>query len=683
MTMKHNQMNMTNQDTLHEHHDMSSMHHDHMDMSSYEHTSHAGMDSMDMSDMKHRFWWAFFLMIPIIIITPFMGIYLPFTFTFPGSSWVSALLSILLYFIGSKPFLDGARIEFRTKKPAMMSLITVGLNVTFWYSIYAVLSTQLLHVHVMDFFWEFATLTVIMLLGHRIEMSVTMQAGDATAKLRELMPNIAHVKHDDMWMDMPIDALKSEMIVRVLAGESFPADGNVVEGVSQVDESLMTGESRLVEKKMGSLVVGGTINGNGTLDVKLTNVGNNSFIGQLKETLLSSQDKKSRVETLADKVAAWLFWVALLFAIGSLLIWTPVRGLGFATNIAATVLVIACPHALGLAVPLVINRTKAIAAKEGILIKNRKALMAANHLKFALMDKTGTLTTGQFTVQHFNVYDFNQSKALGIMSALDQQSTHPLAQSIVNYAKEKQAPKLQAAHVENIAGYGVRGKINNRLYTLVSAKYLKQNHITFTPLQMAGSISYLLEDRRVIAAIAQGDHLKESAQIFIRTLLNQGITPVMITGDNELAAKQIAEKLKITDIHSQVSPQDKINLVSQYQQHGTTMMIGDGINDAPALAQANLSIAIGVGTEVAHASADAILIANQLSKIIDFINLAKRSNIKQVQNLWWGASYNIIAIPLAAGVLAFAGIMLNPMIAAVIMSLSTIIVAINALLLKH
>ena len=565
----------------------------------------------------------------------------------------------------------------------MMSLITVGLNVTFWYSIYAVLSTQLFHVHVMDFFWEFATLNVIMLLGHRIEMSVTMQAGDATAKLRELMPNIAHVKHDDMLMDMPIDTLKSNMIVRVLAGESFPADGTVVKGVSQVDESLMTGESRLVEKKMGSQVVGGTINGNGTLDVKLTTVGDDSFIGQLKETLLSSQDKKSRAETLADKVAAWLFWVALLFAIGSLLIWTPLRGLGFAVNIAATVLVIACPHALGLAVPLVINRTKAIAAQEGILIKNRKALVAANHLKFALMDKTGTLTTGKFTVQHFSVYDFDQSKALGIMSALDQQSTHPLAQSIVNYAKEQHAPKIQASHVENIAGYGVRGKIDDQLYTLASAKYLKQNHITFTPLQTEGSISYLLEEGRVIAAIAQGDHLKESAPAFIRTLLNQGITPVMITGDNELAAKQIADELKITDIHSQVSPQDKINLVSEYQQHGTTMMIGDGINDAPALAQANLSIAIGVGTEVAHASADAILIADQLSKIIDFINLAKRSNTKQVQNLWWGASYNIIAIPLAAGVLAFAGIMLNPMIAALIMSLSTIIVAINALLLKH
>ncbi|MCT8384918.1 copper-translocating P-type ATPase [Leuconostoc mesenteroides] len=683
MTMNHDHMNMTNKNTSHEHHDMSSMNHDHMDMSSHEHTSHAGMDSMDMSDMKRRFWWAFFLMLPIIIITPFMGIHLPFTFTFPGSSWVSALLSTLLYFIGSKPFWDGTRAEFRTKKPAMMSLITVGLNVTFWYSIYAVLSTQLFHVHVMDFFWEFATLNVIMLLGHRIEMSVTMQAGDATAKLRELMPNIAHVKHDDMLMDMPIDTLKSNMIVRVLAGESFPADGTVVEGVSQVDESLMTGESRLVEKKIGSQVVGGTINGNGTLDVKLTTVGDDSFIGQLKETLLSSQDKKSRAETLADKVAAWLFWVALLFAIGSLLIWTPLRGLGFAVNIAATVLVIACPHALGLAVPLVINRTKAIAAQEGILIKNRKALVAANHLKFALMDKTGTLTTGKFTVQHFSVYDFDQSKALGIMSALDQQSTHPLAQSIVNYAKEQHAPKIQASHVENIAGYGVRGKIDDQLYTLASAKYLKQNHITFTPLQTEGSISYLLEEGRVIAAIAQGDHLKESAPAFIRTLLNQGITPVMITGDNELAAKQIADELKITDIHSQVSPQDKINLVSEYQQHGTTMMIGDGINDAPALAQANLSIAIGVGTEVAHASADAILIADQLSKIIDFINLAKRSNTKQVQNLWWGASYNIIAIPLAAGVLAFAGIMLNPMIAALIMSLSTIIVAINALLLKH
>lgn len=676
MNMNHNHMNMNYQETQEKtEHSMSNMNHSHGH-------EHSGMPSMNMSDMKRRFWWSFYLMIPIIIITPFMGLALPFTFTFPGSTWLSALLSTVLYFIGSKPFWDGARREIHDRKPAMMSLVTVGLNVTFWYSIYAVLLTELFHFHMMNFFWEFATLIVIMLLGHQIEMSVTMRAGDATSKLRNLMPSIAHVKHGDMLMDMSIDTLAPGMIVQVLAGESFPADGIVTNGISQVDESLMTGESRLVDKKNNDQIFGGTINGNGTLEVKLTAVGDSSFLGQLKATLLSSENQKSNVETLADKVAGWLFWVALIFAGGALIIWTPLRGVGFAINIAATVLVIACPHALGLAVPLVIDRTKSIAARQGILIKNRKALVAAKHLKFALMDKTGTLTTGNFTVKQFKVYNFDSNQALGIMQALDQQSTHPLAKSIVAYAQLHHAPTLAASHVENIAGYGISGVINNQSYTLASEKYLEEKQLAYVPFKSEGSISYLLENNQVIAVIAQGDNIKSSASEFVQSLLEKGITPVMITGDNILSAKKIANELNISDVHAKVSPQDKINIVSHYQKQGATVMIGDGINDAPALAQADLSIAIGAGTEVAQASADAVLVSDHLLNIIHFINLAQRSNTKQIQNLWWGAGYNVIAIPLAAGVLSFAGFMLNPMIAAIIMSMSTIIVAINALLLK-
>lgn len=669
--MSHN--HSQHDETSHMSHDMA-----HMSMTS------PGMASMDMHDMKRRFWWSFALMIPIIIITPFMGITLPFTLTFPGSIWLTAILSLILYIIGSKPFFEGAKNEIKARKPAMMSLITMGLFVTFWYSIYALIVNQLFHVeHIMDFFWEFATLTVIMLLGHRIEMTATMQAGDATSKLRALLPNIAHIKHGNEIMDMPIATLKNDMVIQVLAGEAFPADGTVLSGYSQVNESLMTGESQLIDKTKNSPIISGTINGNGTLDVRVTNVGSKSFIGQLQTILSDSQDKKSRAETLADRVASYLFWIALAFAITAFVIWTYLRGVSAATNIAVTVLVIACPHALGLAVPLVIQRTKSIAASQGILIKNRKALTAGNHLRYALMDKTGTLTTGQFTITRIVTYDFEKMKAISIMAALDRQSTHPLAKSIVNYAKSTNAPHQHAQHVENIAGYGVSGMIDDMHYLLVSARYLKENQVAFTPLTDDGSISYLLRHNQVIAAVVQGDTIKDTAKDFVGHLVAQGIQPVLVTGDNTKAASAAAETLGITDVHSQVSPQEKIDLITQYQARGDVLMIGDGINDAPALAQANLSIAIGAGTEVAQASADAILIADQLPKIITFLSLIKHANAKQIQNLWWATGYNIIAIPLAAGVFAWIGLMINPMFGAIAMSISTVIVALNALTLKY
>lgn len=657
------------------HHDMTA-HHQHM-------SDDPGMANMDMTDMKRRFWWSVILMIPIIVLSPFMGMTLPFTLTFPGSIWFATLFAILLYFIGSKPFFDGAKAEIKAKKPAMMCLVSMGLLVTFWYSIYAVLMNQFFHTsHIMDFLWEFATLTVIMLLGHRIEMTATMQAGDATAKLQALLPQTAHVKHDNQMMDMPISSLKSDMIVQVLAGEAFPADGVVVSGHSQVDESLMTGESRLIDKHKHSNVVGGTINGNGSLLIQLTQVGAASFLGQLQQTLVMSQSAKSRVETIADRVASWLFWIALVIALIALIVWLPLRGVSFATNIAVTVLVIACPHALGLAVPLVIQRTKSLAAAQGILIKNRKALSSATQVKFALMDKTGTLTTGKFSVTHLEIYKGDKNQALSLMAALDKQSTHPLAQAIVAYADQHAAPNQTATEVENLPGYGVAGKVNDTYYLLVSSRYLADHDIAFTPVVQDGTVSYLLADKQVIAAVVQSDSLRDTAKDFVKQLLKQGITPVLVTGDNIKTAQAVANQLTIDAVHAEVSPQEKIALVADYQKRGRVMMIGDGINDAPALAQANLSVAIGAGTQVAQASADTVLIANHLPKIIDFLSLAKRANVKQIENLWWGAGYNIIAMPLAAGILSGFGILLNPMIGAIIMSLSTLIVALNAMTLN-
>ncbi|WEV55151.1 copper-translocating P-type ATPase [Leuconostocaceae bacterium ESL0723] len=665
-------------------HDMSGMDMGH-DMGGM-HGMHgmAGMAGMNMGDMRRRFWWSLSLMVIIVIITPFMGMILPFTITFPGSQWVTAVLSIALYLIGTKPFFDGAVSELKSHKPAMMSLISMGLLVTFWYSIYALLANAFLGAHVMDYFWEFATLTVIMLLGHLIEMSATMRAGDATAELRKLMPDTAHVKHGDTFMDMPASQLENGMVVQVQAGESFPADGEIQSGQTQVDESLMTGESKLISKKVGDPVIGGSINGDGTVLVKLNKVGNQSFVGQLQATLLASQTSKSVVETLASRVASWLFWVALVFAIGALIIWTPINGFSYAINIAVTTLVIACPHALGLAVPMVIQRTKAIAAKDGILIKNNQAVLSSSKtIKYALMDKTGTLTNGNFSVQDLTTYqDFDRNQVLAIMSGLDQQSSHPLAQSILNYAKDQQVTPATAENVKALPGYGITGEIKDQDYALVSNKYLDEHHIDYQPLKSDATVSYLTDGRQVLAAIAQGDTIKDSAQAFIDSLKRDHIIPVLVTGDNQTTANRVAQQLSITEVKSQVSPQDKIKLVKEYQAKGPVMMIGDGINDAPALAQANLSVAIGAGTKVAQASADAVLISPSLTKISDLISLSRHASRKQVENLCWGAGYNIIAIPAAAGVFAFAGITLNPMIGAIVMSLSTVIVAVNAMLLR-
>lgn len=669
MKMDHSGNEMAHMDM---NHDMGDMHMDH---------SMAGMGGMPMnhSNMKQRFWWSLILLIPLVFVAPFMGVDLPFTLTFPGSNWVTLILATAMYVVGTQPFFSSAKIEIKNKKPAMMSLISMGLLVTYWVSVYAFIAKTFFKVDAMDYFFEFATLVVIMLLGHLIEMQATMKAGNATSELSKLTPATAHVKHGDSYMDMPVSSLKAGAEVQVRAGESFPADGTVLSGNSQVDESLMTGESKPVKKAENATVIGGTINGEGTLVVKVSAVGADSFIGHLKQTLNETEASSSKAESLANKVAGWLFWVGLTAAILALIIWTSISGLTTAFNIAVTTLIIACPHALGLAIPLVIQQTKSIAAKDGILIKKHGAILSAKHLDYALMDKTGTLTNGHFQVQKLMTNGIAEKDALAIMAALEQQSSHPLAEAIVQKAESENITVSAGKDVQTIAGAGISGTISGQKYSLVSARYLTQQQISFEPLNADGSISYLTDGNSVLAAVSLGDSIKETAKDFVSQLKAHNITPVLVTGDAKKTAKKVAEQLGIDVVQAEVSPQDKINLVKQYQQKGKTMMIGDGINDSPALAQADLSVAIGAGTDVAQASADAVLISKSLPKIIDLINLAHNANRKEVENLWWGAGYNILAIPTAAGLFSFAGIMLNPLIGAIVMSLSTVVVAVNAL----
>lgn len=665
--------------------DMDSMHHGHNhNMKGMNHNQHMGnMPGMDMGhdDMKSRFWISLILLVPIVFTAPFMGVDLPFTLTFPGSHWVTVVMASVMYVIGTKPFFEGAKSEIKSKKPAMMSLISMGLVVTFWVSIYAFIQETFFHKMAMDYFFEFASLVVIMLLGHVIEMEATMKAGNATSELAKLTPATAHVKHGDSFMDMPVSSLKVGMEVQVQAGESFPADGIVLEGSSQVDESLMTGESKPVKKEKNAKVIGGTINDDGTLLVKVEAVGADTFLGHLKETLNQTEASSSKAESLANKVAGWLFWIGLSAALIALFVWTSISGPSEAFNTAVTTLIIACPHALGLAIPLVIQRTKAIAAKDGILIKKHGAVLQAKHLDYALMDKTGTLTNGHFQVQKIETKDSNSKQALAVMAALENQSSHPLARAIVQKAQDEDVTTKNAENVQAIKGAGIKGTIDGKEYLLVNSRYLSKHSIDFTSMQSDGSVSYLVQGQQVLAAISLGDSLKTSAKDFVHSLKQMGITPVMVTGDGQASANQVAQQLGIEEVRAQVSPDDKINLVKEYQQKGKVMMIGDGINDAPALAQADLSVAIGAGTDVAQASADAVLISTSLPKIIDLIHLAHQANHKEIENLWWGAGYNILAIPTAAGVFAFAGVVLNPLIGAVVMSLSTLIVAGNAMLL--
>lgn len=704
MNMDHGKMdhgNMTHDHQEHEHdaqqhksdemshmdmnHDGHKMDHDHMNMDHGSMAGMAGMGGMHMhmnhGDMKKRLWWSLGLLIPLLFVTPFMGVDLPFTLTFPGSNWVTALLATAMYVVGTKPFFSGAKGELQDKKPAMMSLISMGLLVTYWVSMYAFVANTFFGMDTMDYFFEFASLVVIMLLGHVIEMQATMAAGNATSELSKLTPETAHVKHGDSFMDMPASSLKPDMEVQVQAGESFPADGVVLSGSSQVNESLMTGESQPVKKEKDAKVIGGTINDDGTLLVRVTAVGDDSFLGHLKSTLSETEQSSSKAESLANKVAGWLFWVGLVSAVLALVVWTAISGFSQSFNMAVTTLIIACPHALGLAIPLVIQRTKAIAAKDGILIKKHGAVLQAKHLDYVLMDKTGTLTTGQFDVQKIDSKNNDEQNVLAVMAALENQSSHPLAKAIVKKANEEKASSKQAENVQTMKGFGVKGSVDGKEYAIVNGRYLDEQGIDYEKMDADGSVSYLIEGKEVVASIALGDSIKDSAADFVKQLHDRHITPVIVTGDGDQTAAKVAQILNIDEYKANVSPQDKIDIVKQYQQQGKVMMIGDGINDAPALAQADLSVAIGAGTDVAQASADAVLISKSLYKIIDLISLAHNANQKEIQNLWWGAGYNILAIPTAAGVFAGLGIMINPMIGAIVMSLSTLIVAGNAMLL--
>ncbi|MHC5253266.1 heavy metal translocating P-type ATPase [Listeria kieliensis] len=677
----------------HSGHDQHKMNHsgkghggDHHDMDS------GGMDhSMHMGNFKQKFWISLILAIPIIVFSPMMGMQLPFQFTFPGSDWVVLILATILFIYGGQPFLSGAKMELKMKSPAMMTLIAMGISVAYVYSLYSFIANKVNpNDHVMDFFWELATLIVIMLLGHWVEMNAISNAGNALKKLAELLPDeVNKIEADGSTKKVKLQEVHHGDILLVRAGDKMPTDGVITNGSTIVDESAVTGESKGVQKNVGETVIGGSVNGDGTIQLKVTGTGEDGYLAKVMTMVKQAQQEKSKLESVSDKVAKWLFYVALVAGILAFVIWLIAADLPQALDRMVTVFVIACPHALGLAIPLVIARSTSIAAKNGLLLKSRQALEQGNQLDYVFLDKTGTLTEGKFTVTGVETLsDMNKEEALKYIGALESQTNHPLAVGVMNYLKTEQIEAYQAQDVSTLKGIGVEGLVEGHQVILANQKEVERRQLNFDREKLkeyqaqGNTISFLLIDDKLIAFFAMGDTLKDQAQNFINSLRDAGIEPVMLTGDNKDAAEAVAHYLGIKEFYSELLPDDKEKIIKRYTDEGKkVMMVGDGINDAPALARASIGMAIGAGTDIAIDSADVVLTNSNLQDILKFVRLAKRTHSKMIQNLWWGAGYNILAIPLAVGILAPIGILLSPAVGAILMSLSTIIVAINAMTL--
>ena len=661
------------------------MNHDHHEMGGVDH-------SMHMGNFKQKFWLSLILAIPIIVLSPMMGMELPFQFTFPGSEWVVLVLATILFFYGGQPFLSGAKMELQQKNPAMMTLISMGISVSYIYSIYSFIANNFLHQHVMDFFWELATLIVIMLLGHWIEMNAVSNASDALKKLAELLPDeVTRLLANGKEEKISLQEVQSGDILVVRAGDKIPTDGKIIQGESIIDEAAVTGESRGVAKSKGDSVIGGSVNGDGTIQIEVTATGESGYLAKVMDMVRKAQAEKSNLEAIADKVAKWLFYIALVTGLTAFVLWLFFDDLPVALERMVTVFIIACPHALGLAIPLVVARSTSIAASNGLLLKNRNALENSHDIDMVLLDKTGTLTQGTFSVTGVESISsaYTKEESLKYIGALEASANHPIATGIMKYLASENVEHYTAQDQKNISGVGLSGTVEGKTVKIVNQKELQRQNISVdTSLtqqyqEQGNTISYLMIENELVALIALGDKIKSEAKNFITQLKERGIEPVMLTGDNEDAAKNVANYLGITNYRAGLLPDGKEKIVGDWTKEGKRiMMVGDGINDAPSLARATIGVAIGTGTDVAIDSADVVLTNSNLEDILHFLDLAKETRKKMIQNIWWGAGYNIVAIPLAAGILAPIGILLSPAVGAILMSLSTVIVALNAMTLK-
>lgn len=646
---------------------------------------HADHHRMMMEDFKKRFYVSTLLTIPILILSPAIQSFLGFRLEFAGSLYLLFLLSSAVYFYGGYPFLIGIANELRQRQPGMMTLIAVAISVAYFYS-----SAVVFGLKGKFFFWELATLIDIMLLGHYIEMRSVLGASRALEELVKIMPSEAHLLKDGEIVEVKVENLKPGDRVLVRPGEKIPVDGVVVEGESFVNEAMLTGESKPVAKKPGDKVIGGAINGEGSLVVEVEKTGKDTYLSQVIELVRQAQESKSRTQDLANRAALLLTIIALTVGSVTLAAWLAyVADFAFAIERAVTVMVITCPHALGLAIPLVVAVSTSLAAKSGLLIRDRQAFERAKDLQAVIFDKTGTLTEGKFGVTDIVTFNHNEEELLSIAASLELNSEHPIAAAIV---KEAETRGLRLKEVEGfraIPGKGVEGRIDGKKFMVVSPNYLREQELAFESeeverlKQQGKTVVFVLEDGEVAGVIALADRIRPESREAIARLKEMGLKCMMLTGDNRFVAKWVAEELNLDEFFAEVLPHEKAEKVKEVQQKYVTAMVGDGVNDAPALAQADVGMAIGAGTDVAVETADIILVRNDPRDVAAIVELSRKTYSKMKQNLLWATGYNAFAIPLAAGVLYSAGILLSPAIGAILMSLSTVIVAVNARLLER
>lgn len=642
------------------------------------HAHHAGM----IDDFKRRFYVVLVLTIPIMALSPMIQHWLKADWSFTGDNYILLVLSSVVYFYGGWPFLTGFVEEVRSKSLGMMTLVAVAITVAYVYSVAIVFGLK-----GMDFFWELATLILIMLLGHWIEMKSVMSASRELELLVQLMPSDAHLVHGDHVMDVKTETLNAGDVIMVKPGEKVAADGEIIEGSSFLNESMLTGESRPVEKDKGDKVIAGSINGEGSLKVSVTHGAKDSYLSQVIRLVKDAQNSKSKTQLLADNAAKWLTILALTSGALTFAIWISLgKDLAFAMERMVTVIVICCPHALGLAVPLVVAHSTAISAKSGLLIKDRTAFENSRKITMLVFDKTGTLTRGEFNVVRYETLDgrYKKEQILAMAAAMEQNSEHPIATGITRKANELKLPLPSLRDFKALTGKGIQAVVEGRDVKVVSPGFLKENQLSAdVPSTGAETTVFLIIDNSVAGFISLADEVRPESADAIRTLHDHNIKTLLLTGDNEKVAQAVSESLKMNGFIAEVLPHQKLEKIKELQSRGESVaMTGDGVNDAPALAQADVGIAVGSGSDIAAETADIVLVNSNPKDVVNLILFGKATYRKMIQNLGWATGYNIIALPLAAGILYNAGIILSPAMGAVLMSISTIVVAINARMLR-
>ena len=660
---------------------------DNIKMNHGEHANHQNHHAHMVEDFKKRFWISLVFTLPILFLSPMIQSFLNLenALGFVGDKYLLFVLATFIYIYGGWPFLKGMMEELKKKNPGMMTLISVAISTAYIYS-----SAVVFGLEGKLFFWELVTLIDIMLLGHWIEMRSVMGASKALEALAKLVPGEAHmIMPDGIVHEVPTKQLKPGDKVLVKPGEKIPVDGTVYEGQSSVNESMLTGESKPVTKKENDEVIGGSVNGEGSVKITVKKIGEDSFLSQVIKLVKEAQDSKSKTQDLANRAAFWLTIIGLTSGLLTLFIWLlfTEKDLVFAIERTVTVMVITCPHALGLAVPLVVAVSTSLAAQNGFLIRDRSAFEKARNIQAIIFDKTGTLTKGEFGITETIVLASNYEGAeiVKLAASVEAHSEHPIAQGIVKSA----VSKYDLANFKAIPGKGAEGIVNSKKIKVVSPGFLKENNIVvkndeIEKLHKQGkTVVFVIEDNKAIGAIALADIVREESRRAIETLKKMNIKTIMLTGDNKQVAEYVAKEIKIDEYFAEVLPGGKADKVKEIQGRGLIVaMTGDGVNDAPALAQADVGIAIGAGTDVAVETADIILVKSNPEDVVALIKLARATYSKMIQNLIWATGYNAIAIPAAAGAFYSWGVLLNPAMGALLMSISTVVVAFNARMLK-